>query len=369
MKGLKQVIIQWNPPLAGGVPQAVPPSKLPPWLGEGEGEMFLDGLSQAARRAVGSALGELAWYVLLASAAYLFFYVAFRARLRHRRVSPRDPAAGQMRREVAHSLRSIAVFGLVTLAVLVAAGSGLTRLYGRVDRYGWGWFFASIAVMVVLHDTWFYWTHRLLHHRRLFRLIHRTHHLSTSPTPWAAYAFSPVEALIQAGVGPLIVFTIPTHPAAFAAFMVWQVAFNVLGHCGYEIFPAWFLRSPAGWVLNSVTHHAQHHEKFRANYGLYFNVWDRLMGTNHPDYQRRFAQAASGPGAAPAEAPGESESRRPGQGVRAEGEPDRAREGETSWTQRTWKRSSPPVCPTTATSAPAATSSSAAGAASTTWRG
>ena len=55
------------------------------------------------------------------------------------------------------------------------------------------------------------------------------------------------------------------------------------------------LRTPAGWVLNSVTHHAQHHEKFRANFGLYFNVWDRLMGTNHRDYEHRFAQTAAGP--------------------------------------------------------------------------
>jgi sterol desaturase/sphingolipid hydroxylase (fatty acid hydroxylase superfamily) len=229
----------------------------------------------------------------MASLAYLFFYVAFRVRLRHRRVAPSDPTAGQVRREIAYSLRSIAVFGFVTLAVIVAARAGLTRLYGRVQEYGWGWFFVSIGVMIVLHDTYFYWTHRLMHHRLLYRLVHRTHHRSISPTPWAAYAFSPAEALVQAGIGPLIVFSIPTHPLAFTAFMVWQITFNVLGHCGYEIFPGWFLRSPLGWFLNLVTHHAQHHEKFRANYGLYFNVWDRLMGTNHRDYESRFQEAVA----------------------------------------------------------------------------
>jgi sterol desaturase/sphingolipid hydroxylase (fatty acid hydroxylase superfamily) len=125
-----------------------------------------------------------------------------------------------VRREIVCSLRSITIFGLVILAVVAAARTGRTRLYGRVEDYGWGWFVASIGVMVVLHDTYFYWTHRLLHHRLLYRLVHRTHHLSTSPTPWTAYAFSPAEALIQAGIGPLIVFSLPTHPAAFAAFMV-----------------------------------------------------------------------------------------------------------------------------------------------------
>jgi lathosterol oxidase len=31
-----------------------------------------------------------------------------------------------------------------------------------------------------------------------------------------------------------------------------------------------------------------HHQYFRGNYGLYFNIWDRMMGTNHPDYEKRF---------------------------------------------------------------------------------
>jgi lathosterol oxidase len=254
----------------------------------------IDTRTRAAKGAIASSVSELVWYTLAAATVYLFFYVLFRTRLRHRRASPHDPRAGQIRREVAHSLRSIAVFGVVTLLVLLAARAGWTRLYGRVEQYGWPWFVASIAVMIALHDAYFYWTHRLMHHPRVFRLVHRTHHLSTSPTPWAAYAFGPIEALVQAGIGPLIIFTIPTHGVAFATFMAWQIVFNVFGHCGYEIYPRWFMKTPLRWLINSVTHHAQHHETFRANYGLYFNVWDRLMGTNHPDYHARFEQATAG---------------------------------------------------------------------------
>jgi sterol desaturase/sphingolipid hydroxylase (fatty acid hydroxylase superfamily) len=75
--------------------------------------------------------------------------------------------------------------------------------------------------------------------------------------------------------------------------MTWQIAFNVFGHCGYEILPSWFLRTRAGAFLNTPTHHAMHHEKVGGNYGLYFNVWDRLLGTNHPDYQRRFEEVTT----------------------------------------------------------------------------
>jgi Delta7-sterol 5-desaturase len=95
---------------------------------------------------------------------------------------------------------------------------------------------------------------------------------------------------VQAGIAPLVIFTIPIHPAAFAIFMTWQISFNVVGHCGYEIFPKWFLRTPLGYLLNSPTHHALHHEHFRGNFSLYFNVWDRLMGSNCADYEARFEQ-------------------------------------------------------------------------------
>lgn len=256
-------------------------------------------LARAARAAGAAAAADLAWYGLFAGAVWLAFYVLFRAAARPRKIIPKMPAPGQLGWEVAYSVRSIAVFGLVAGAVSFAARAGVPpRLYRHVADHGWGWYAASLVVAVVLHDTYFYWTHRLLHHPAVFRRVHRVHHRSTNPTPWAAYSFSVAEAGVQAGIGPLLVFAVPMHPTAFLAFMTWQLAFNVLGHCGYEIFPAWFLRTWAGRLLNTPTHHALHHEKVGANFGLYFNVWDRLMGTNHPDYGPRFARAAGRPGGA-----------------------------------------------------------------------
>lgn len=249
---------------------------------------------RALRAVPHAASGELFWYAIMAAGGWLFFYVLFRRPLRHRRISARRETVRQMGRELFHSVCSIGVFGITGGFMLFAALSGWTRFYRDIDRYGWLWFFASVGVMIVLHDTYFYWTHRLMHHRRLYRLFHHTHHLSLSPTPWAAYAFSPFEAAVQAGIGPLIAFTVPVHPTAFLAFMLWQISFNVLGHCGYEIFPQRFLATRLGRIMNTPTHHVLHHEKFKANYSLYFNVWDRLMGTNHRDYERRFLLAAGG---------------------------------------------------------------------------
>lgn len=36
----------------------------------------------------------------------------------------------------------------------------------------------TVAVLDMLHDTWFYWTHRLLHMKVLYRRVHYMHHES-----------------------------------------------------------------------------------------------------------------------------------------------------------------------------------------------
>ena len=70
----------------------------------------------------------------------------------------------------------------------------------------------------------------------------------------------------------------------------WQITFNIIGHTGFEIYPKWLMDSWLGKILNTPTNHAMHHEKLRGNYGLYFNIWDRLMKTNHADYEKRFRE-------------------------------------------------------------------------------
>ena len=84
-------------------------------------------------------------------------------------------------------------------------------------------------LIIVAHDAWFYWTHRALHHRRWFRAVHGRHHASLHPTPWAAYAFHPVEALVQAVFLPLFLLFVPMHEGAIAVFLVAGLIFAISG--------------------------------------------------------------------------------------------------------------------------------------------
>lgn len=229
-------------------------------------------------------------YVLFAGTAWLLAYKLFRNRWLHRKIIPRLPSSADVRRELGYSLLTLVIFGLVGAATISAARHGWTRMYWRIPEHGWGWFAGSIVAAILVHDTYFYWTHRLMHHRWLFPVFHRVHHLSNNPSPWAAYSFAPAEAVVEAGIFPVVVMLLPIHPLAFALFMGWQITFNVAGHTGFEFHPRWLMNTPLRLVLNTPTNHVMHHERMRGNYGLYFNVWDRLMGTNHPDYESRFRE-------------------------------------------------------------------------------
>ncbi len=236
-----------------------------------------------------TALGiTAARYLVFAGLAWLLAYVVCWRFWAHRKIIARLPASTDVRWEVGHSALTIVVFAIIGTITFSAAQQGLTRMYWTVGERGWPWFWTSLGLAIIAHDAYFYWTHRLMHRPGLFRLIHRTHHHSRNPSPWAAYSFSPIEAVVEAGIFPLVVMIMPIHPGALSLFMLWQIVFNVAGHTGFEYHPSRFMDSRLRFLFNTPTNHILHHEAAGGNYGLYFNYWDRLMGTNQPAYERRF---------------------------------------------------------------------------------
>lgn len=229
---------------------------------------------------------DLLRYLIAAGGVWLLVQVLLRRRLGARRIARGEARAGQIRREIGYSLSTVVVFAGHGVMLWLWAANGWLRIYPDVARHGWVWWWASLMLIVVAHDAYFYWTHRLLHHRQWFRLVHARHHGSTDPTPWAAYSFHPVEALIQALFVPLFVAVVPTHDAVLAVFLIHMILRNCVGHCGHELF-AWRW-TPRGWLgwLTPVTHHHFHHARNRGNFGLYFTWWDRWCGTEDAEYLR-----------------------------------------------------------------------------------
>jgi Delta7-sterol 5-desaturase len=174
--------------------------------------------------------------------------------------------------------------------VKVCYDRGLTQLYTRVDEWGIAYLYLSLPLIVVVHDAYFYWTHRALHSRWLYRRFHAHHHLSSNPSPWTAFSFHPFEAIVQAGIFLVVAFAIPAHFNVVFLFLLYMTIMDVLIHCGYELFPRSFVaRRWTRWYTTSVNHNL-HHRRNRGNFGLYFTWWDRLLGTLDAGYEAEYSE-------------------------------------------------------------------------------
>ncbi|QZD91517.1 sterol desaturase family protein [Qipengyuania xiapuensis] len=187
----------------------------------------------------------------------------------------------QIRREIGWSLASAAMYGVP--AGIVAWGwqeHGWTRIYTQWDAMPLWYLPLAPLIYLVLHDTWFYWTHRLMHRPAWFRAMHAVHHASRPPTAWAAMSFHPWEAITGAIVIPVLVFLVPIHVSMLGLVLLVMTIMGVTNHMGWEMFPRALVHSRLGGWLITASHHQRHHEEYRCNYGLYFRFWDRLCGTD-----------------------------------------------------------------------------------------
>jgi sterol desaturase/sphingolipid hydroxylase (fatty acid hydroxylase superfamily) len=187
----------------------------------------------------------------------------------------------QIRKEIAWSVASAIIYGAP--AGILAWGwqtHGWTRIYSDVSDYPLWWLPASVAIYLLLHDSWFYWTHRWMHRPAIYKRMHAVHHASRNPTAWTAMSFHPWESVTGAVLIPALVLLIPIHYAALLVVLTVMTVMGVTNHMGWELFPRWMVQGPLGKWLITASHHQRHHEKYLCNFGLYFRFWDRICGTD-----------------------------------------------------------------------------------------
>ena len=228
-------------------------------------------------------------YFFIATPAFLVFYIFFKKQWNYKKIQQAFPKSSDYWREISYSLLTILIFVGVALVAFVSPLKQFHLQYYALSEKGTLYFVVSILLMILLHDTYFYWIHRAMHHPKLFNYFHLVHHKSTNPSPWAAYAFHPLEAVIEASVIFPIIYLIPFHKVAILIFLVFMMAYNVYGHLGYELYPKGFNKTSIGKWINTSVNHNQHHKHFTGNYGLYFLFWDRWLGTVREDYDSNFA--------------------------------------------------------------------------------
>ena len=219
-------------------------------------------------------------YVMISGLFYWLLWQRPPEKVRAIKLMRGQPQPGVVRREIGWSLLSSFIYAAPAAVVIEIWKLGGTAVYVDAQVFPLWWIPVSVFIYLFLQDTYFYWTHRAMHHPKLFRTMHRVHHESRPPTPWAAFSFHPWEAVIGAVFPPLLALFIPIHVGAVMFILLLMTIAAVFNHSGWEIFPEWWLRAAPGRHLITAAHHDLHHKNPRVNFGLYFRFWDKRMGTD-----------------------------------------------------------------------------------------
>lgn len=131
------------------------------------------------------------------------------------------------------------------------------------------WCLFELIICVLLEEAGFYYSHRLLHHPRIYKFIHKRHHEWTSPIAITAIYCHPVEHIFSNLVPPLLgPLILGSHTATSWLWFAIAILSTLNAHSGFH-FP--FFPSPEA--------HDFHHLKFNQNFGV-LGVLDRLHGTD-----------------------------------------------------------------------------------------
>mmetsp|Transcript_14769 Transcript_14769/g.19470 ORF Transcript_14769/g.19470 Transcript_14769/m.19470 type:complete len:357 (+) Transcript_14769:137-1207(+) len=135
----------------------------------------------------------------------------------------------------------------------------------------------KIPLFFIVEDFYFYWIHRALHHKSIYKYIHKVHHTHSAPFGIAAEYAHPAETLLL-GFGTML------GPILFARHLltlwIWlgvRLMETVEDHSGYEL-PF----SPTNFIpfWGGAVHHDYHHKEFEGNYASVFTIWDWVFGTD-----------------------------------------------------------------------------------------
>lgn len=138
-----------------------------------------------------------------------------------------------------------------------------------------------VFAFMVVEDVLFYWAHRLLHHKAIYKYIHKVHHRFYYSVSLAAEATHPVEYILANVVpfsaGPVL---LGAHAVTYYTWFVLRMIETVAHHSGYE-FP-WLCFSLLPFQGTSVEHDL-HHSVNTGNYASFFTWMDAAFGTAIPE--------------------------------------------------------------------------------------
>ena len=172
------------------------------------------------------------------------------------------------------------IFWTSVVAVLIWTAYEAAGLWLFANRYipylSWrnhpGWFVVWLLIIPFWREFHFYWVHRAIHWKPVYRYAHYLHHKNVNPIPWSGMAKHPVETTHYLSVSA-IHWIVPSHPVHFLFDLQHAALGAALGHNGFE--------GPlleGTWPTTNYFHYL-HHRYFECNYGESTLPFDKWFGT------------------------------------------------------------------------------------------
>jgi lathosterol oxidase len=229
-------------------------------------------------------------YFIIAGLFYVLFHRTFIHYFKNRKINDRHYSIGQFRKEIAWSILTGFIFSIAGTFTLLGWQKNKTLIYTDPAAYAWWYLPLSLVIAMAIHETYYYWLHRLMHIPSIYKQMHKVHHDSKISSPWTSFSFHPYEAIMQAIILPFTLMIIPMHPVVILVQLTIMTFSSVINHLDIELYPSWFNKNIIGKWLVGATHHSLHHKQFRYNYGLYFTFWDKWKKTESPFFEELFRQ-------------------------------------------------------------------------------
>ena len=130
--------------------------------------------------------------------------------------------------------------------------------------------------VVYLRVFHFYWVHRLIHWKPLYKLSHYVHHKNVNIGPWSGLSMHPIEHILYFS-GVLFHWIIPSHPIHAIFHLMHAGISPALGHSGFHKLET---KEDKGLQADSYFHYL-HHRFFTVNFGTEAVPLDKWFGSFH----------------------------------------------------------------------------------------